>query len=569
MEATINGMVVRAEPDQNILQAARDAGIEIPTLCHLEGVHESGSCRICVVEVKGSRTLMPACITRIAEGMQVVTNSPRVRRARKTVLELMLSEHPEECLSCRKNTTCRLNRLTQQLNIQGSPYAGELAKRVIDEETPSIVRDSGKCILCRRCLTVCGQVQGVSAIAPIGRGFDTVIAPAGKKSLAQSPCVLCGQCTTVCPTGALLEKSDVDRVWKALEDRGLHVVAQTAPAVRVAIGEFFGLPAGTPVTGKMISALRRLGFDRVFDTNFTADLTILEEGNELLKRIQKSGPLPLITSCSPGWINYLEYFHPSLIRHLSTCKSPQQMFGALMKTYYSQKTGIPAERIFTVSIMPCTAKKYESQRPEMNASGYRDVDAVITTRELGVMLKEAGIDLTRLNLGEFDEPFGTGSGAGAIFGNTGGVMEAALRTVYELLTESKLETLAFEGVRGLSGVKEAEVVIPGMTLKAAVVHGLGNVKEILKQAEAGASPYQFIEVMCCPGGCIGGGGQPVSEDPMVREKRIAGLYREDESLPLRKSHDNPAVWALYREFLGAPLSKTSHRLLHTHYRPRR
>ncbi len=569
MEVTINGTALEADKDQTILQAAKAAGIDIPTLCHLEGVHEAGACRICVVEVKGSRTLMPACITSITAGMEVMTNTPRVRRARKTVLELMLSEHPEECLSCRKSNTCKLNQLTQKLNIQGSPYEGEPGKRYIDDESPSIVRDSGKCILCRRCLSVCSQVQGVSAIAALGRGFDTVIAPAGKKSLADSPCVLCGQCTTVCPTGALLEKSDVDKVWKALEDRSQHVVVQTAPAVRVAIGEVFGLEAGTPVTGQMVTALKRLGFDRVFDTNFTADLTILEEGHELLKRIEKGGPLPLITSCSPGWINYLEYFYPQLITNVSTCKSPQQMFGAVIKTYYSKKSGIPADKIFTVSVMPCTAKKYESQRPEMYASGYRDVDAVLTTRELGVMLREAGVDLKVLPMSSFDEPFGLGSGAGTIFGNTGGVTEAALRTVYEVVTERKLEQLNFEDVRGLTGIKEASVSLNGLEFKAAVVHGLANVKEILAVVAAGNSPYHFIEVMCCPGGCIGGGGQPVSEDPEVRQKRIAGLYREDESLPLRKSHDNPAVWELYKNFLGEPLGKKSHQLLHTHYHSKR
>jgi iron-only hydrogenase group A len=569
MNLKINDVAVRAEKGQTILQAARSAGIDIPTLCHLEGIHETGACRICVVEIKGSRNLVPSCITKVQDGMEIRTNSPRVRRARKTILELILSDHPDECLSCRKSDTCELNRLADKLNIRRNPYEGEYSRCHIDDETPSIVRDSSKCVLCRRCISVCGTVQGVSAIAPIDRGFDTVISPAGKKSLADSPCVLCGQCIKVCPTGALLEKSDVDRVWDALANENLHVVVQAAPAVRVAIGEMFGYAPGTPVTGKMVTALKQLGFDRVFDTNFTADLTILEEGNELLHRVKNGLPLPMITSCSPGWINYLEYFYPSLIGYVSTCKSPQQMFGTVIKTYYSEKMGIPAEDIFTVSIMPCTAKKYEAQRPEMHTGGIRDIDAVLTTRELGNMLKEAGINLETLPISGFDEPFGAGSGAGAIFGNTGGVMEAALRTVYEVVTGKPLARLEFEDIRGLQGIKETSVTLNGLTLNAAVIHGLGNVRDILDDIASGISPYHFIEVMCCPGGCIGGGGQPISRDAQVNEKRIRGLYREDESLPLRKSHDNPAVWELYNNFLGEPLSEKSHRLLHTHYHSRR
>lgn len=565
MQIKINGIKVEVQPHMTILQAARKAGIDIPALCSMEGIHEIGSCRICVVEVKGARTLMPACITRVEEGMEVFTHTAKVRRARKTILELILSDHPEECLICAKNNQCELQKLAMQMNVQRVRYEGEYSPRIIDDESPAVVRDSAKCILCRRCVMVCSQIQGVNAIAPIGRGSRTIIAPAGRESIMNSPCVQCGQCVNVCPTGALTEKSHAARVWEALEDPGLYTVVQTAPAVRVAIGEMFGLDPGTPVTGKMVSALKRLGFDRVFDTNFSADLTIMEEVSELIQRINEGGQLPMITSCSPGWINYLEYFFPHLTGHLSTCKSPQQMFGAIIKTYYAEKAGIPADRIFTVSVMPCTAKKYESQRPEMHSSGYRDVDAVLTTRELGAMLKEAGIDLLSSSEQSFDEPFGPGSGAGAIFGNTGGVMEAALRTAYEMITGEELKNLEFHQVRNLDQVKEASVDIGGMQLSVAVVHGLGNIKEILEEIGQGKSPYHFIEVMCCPGGCIGGGGQPLSKDPEIRQKRIAGLYMEDQNLPVRKSHENPVIKQLYREFLGRPLGQKSHELLHTRY----
>jgi iron-only hydrogenase group A len=569
MQIKINGVVSEVQPGMTILEAAREMGIDIPTLCYLEGVHEAGACRVCIVEVKGARTLVPACITEAADGMEIFTHTSRVRRARRTIIELMLSDHPDECLTCGKNNQCELQKLARAMNIQERKYEGEYSSRVIDDGSPAVIRDSGKCILCRRCLSVCSMIQDVNAIAPIGRGFKTVIAPAGKEPINQSPCVQCGQCVNVCPTGAIIEKSDVIRVWEALEDPRKHVVVQVAPAVRVAIGEVFGLEPGTSVTWKMVSALKKLGFDRVFDTNFTADLTIMEEGSELIQRINEGGRLPMITSCSPGWINYMEYFFPQLVEHLSTCKSPQQMFGAVIKTYYADKAGIPAENIFAVSVMPCTAKKYESQRLEMYSSGYRDVDAVLTTRELGAMLKEAGIDLLSCGEETFDQPFGAGSGAGAIFGNTGGVMEAALRTVYEILTGDELDNLNFHQVRGLTGVKETSVKIGGREFSVAVVHGLGNIRKILEDIDKGRSRYHFIEVMCCPGGCIGGGGQPISKDPGIKEKRIAGLYREDEGLPVRKSHENPAVQELYREFLGHPLGHRSHELLHTRYRNRR
>lgn len=569
MQVKFNNIPVNVDEGSTILQAARQAGIEIPTLCHLEGIHEVGACRICVVEVKGVKNLLPACITRAREGMEIYTHTPKVRRARKIVLELLLSNHEDDCLSCVKNNQCQLQKLCSEMNIKARTYEGEKTKRILDDESPAIVRDSSKCILCRRCVTACSQIQGVSAIAPIGRGFKTVIAPQRKESIVNSPCVMCGQCVKVCPTGALTEKSDIEKVWKALEDPNLHVVVQVAPAVRVSIGEMFGINPGTSMTGKLITALKLLGFDRVFDTNFTADLTVIEEGNELLKRIKEGGKLPMITSCSPGWVNYLEYFFPELVDHLSTCKSPQQMFGAVIKTYYAKKMNIPADRIFTVSVMPCTAKKYECTRPEMYSSGYRDVDAVLTTRELGRMMIECGKNIKDCEESWFDDPFGTGSGAGAIFGNTGGVMEAALRTVYEVMTGKELKELTFAGVRGLDGVKEANVQIGNSNLPVAIIHGLGHVKEVLEKVKNGESPYTFIEVMCCPGGCIGGGGQPVSDDPDILRKRMEALYREDEGLPVRKSHENPAVLELYREFLKEPLGPKSHELLHTHYRNRR
>lgn len=569
MQVRFNNIPAKVDEGCTILEAARQAGIEIPTLCHMEGVHEIGACRICVVEVKGAKTLLPACITKAREGMEIFTHTPKVRKARKTVLELLLSNHDDDCLSCVKNNRCELQRLCSEMNIKANTYKGEQTKKVYDDKSPAIIRDSSKCILCRRCITACSKVQGVSAIAPIGRGFKTVIAPAAKESLVDSPCVMCGQCVKVCPTGALTEKSDIERVWKALGDPELHVVVQVAPAVRVTIGEMFGQPIGTSMTKKLITALRLLGFDRVFDTNFSADLTIMEEGNELLKRIKEGGTLPMITSCSPGWINYLEYFFPELMEHLSTCKSPQQMFGAVIKTYYAHKMNIPADKIFTVSVMPCTAKKYECSRPEMYSSGYRDVDAVLTTRELGRMLIESGRNIADCEDGVFDDPFGPGSGAGAIFGNTGGVMEAALRTVYEVLTGEELKDLRFTGVRGLEGIKVAEVQLGDRKLSVAAIHSLGHVKEILEDIKSKESPYTFIEIMCCPGGCIGGGGQPISDDPDMLKKRMEGLYREDEGLPVRKSHENPAIQELYREFLIQPLGHKSHELLHTHYMNRK
>jgi len=565
---TINDRAVTVPYGTSILEAAQQIGIRIPTLCYLKDINLIGACRVCLVEVQGAKTLQAACVTPVADKMTVYTNTTRVREARRTVVELILSNHPEDCLTCVRNQSCELQNLVAELGLREIHYHGAKTNLPSDASTASIVRDPNKCILCRRCMSVCQQVQGVSALAPADRGFSSTISPALHQSLSNVACTLCGQCVTVCPTGALAEKDVIQEVWSALSNSGKHVVVQVAPAVRVSIGEAFGLPAGTIATGKLVAALRRLGFDKVFDTDFTADLTILEEGSELLDRINKGGTLPMITSCSPGWIKYVEHFYPELLPHLSTCKSPQQMFGALAKTYYATKYGIRSEDIYVVSIMPCTAKKFEITRPEMAASGFRDVDAVLTTRELGRMLKEGGVSLKEMPEEEYDLPFGITTGAGVIFGATGGVMEAALRTVYEIITEKELTTLEFTDIRGLAGIKEAEVDIAGNHIKVAAAHGLANAKILMDQLKAGSSPYHFIEIMCCPGGCIGGGGQPIPTNTEIRKQRMSGLYTADTQMPLRKSHENPAVKQLYSEFLGYPLGHRSHRLLHTQYTPR-
>lgn len=564
---TIDGVQVQAQAGTSVLEAAKQAGIKIPTLCYLEEINEVGACRICLVEVQGARTLQASCVTPVAEGMVVRTNTPAVRQARKLNLELIMSNHPQECLSCPRSTNCELQQLAAELGITELRFAGEVSPYEPDLSSPSLVRDPRKCILCRRCVSVCEKVQQVNAIAPQERGFNTIVAPAFLDPLGSVACVNCGQCVLVCPTAAIHEKDQTAEVWAALADPTKHVVVQTAPAVRVSIGEMFGLEPGSVVTGQLVAALRRLGFDKVFDTDFTADLTIMEEGSELIKRLNEGGTLPLITSCSPGWIKFIEHFYPDMLPHLSTCKSPQQMFGALAKTYYAEKAGIDPANVFVVSIMPCTAKKFEVGREEMQDSGYQDVDVALTTRELGKMLKQAGIDLSVMPEENYDDPLGISTGAGVIFGSTGGVMEAALRTAYELVTGEALPSLDLHEVRGLKGVKEAAVDLKGTTLKVAVAHGLGNAREILDRVAAGEQ-YHFIEIMCCPGGCIGGGGQPIPTNLEVRLKRIAGTYQADEALPLRKSHENPAITAIYEEFLGEPLGEKSHHLLHTHYVPR-
>ena len=565
---TIDGRQVTVPAGTSVLEAATQAGVKIPTLCYLEGLNEIGSCRLCVVEIEGAKTLAASCVTPAAQGMVVHSNTRQVREARRAVLELIISNHPFDCLTCVRSGSCELQALAESLGIREIRFAGAKAHHAVDDSTPSIVRDPDKCILCRRCVAVCEQVQGVSAINVSGRGFNSVVSPAGQLPLGDAACTLCGQCILVCPTGALSEVDSTRKVWEALGDAKKHVVVQTAPAIRVALGEEFGLAPGSIVTGQLVAGLRALGFDRVFDTNFTADLTILEEGNELLQRLTTGGTLPMITSCSPGWIKFIEHFYPDMLGNLSTCKSPQQMFGALAKTYYAEKAGVDPADMFVVSIMPCTAKKFECERPEMRSSGYQDVDAVLTTRELARMLREAGIDPTALEPEDYDAPLGIGTGAAVIFGATGGVMEAALRTVYEVVMKQDLPSLDFREVRGFEGIKEAEVVLGDTTVRVAVAHTLGNARKLLERVRSGEAFYHFIEIMACPGGCIGGGGQPIGTNTERRLERIDAIYQADRDLPLRKSHDNPEVKQLYEEFLGEPLGHKSHELLHTQYTAR-
>ena len=565
---TINGQQLTVPEDTTILDAARQIGIDIPTLCHLKDTNEIGVCRVCVVEVKGARNLIPSCITKVTEGMEILTNSPKAREAREMVMNLILATHPKDCLTCDRNSDCELRTLADKMGIRKVDFGAPVKDLPLDDSNPSIIRDQSKCILCRRCVSVCNEVQKVSAISMINRGISTTVGTAFDKGLEDSPCVFCGQCVNVCPTGALTERFQLREVWEALHDPEKHVVIQTAPAIRVSLGEELGEEPGTIVTGKMVGALRKVGFDKVFDTDFTADLTIMEEGHEFLERLNGNGKLPLLTSCSPGWINYVETFYPEFLDNVSSCKSPQQMFGAVIKTYYAKKFNIDPATIFTVSAMPCTAKKYEANRPEMNSSGYQDVDAVLTTRELGMLIKEAGIDWANVEESQFDEPFGEGTGAGVIFGSSGGVMEAALRTLSEVVTGKELESLDFKDVRGLDGIKEAELTLGGQKLKVAVVNGLGNAKKVMEGLKAKELDYHFVEIMACPGGCIGGGGQPRLSTPEVKQKRMEAIYRADLGLPRRKSHENPAVQELYKEFLEKPLGEKSHHLLHTGYTPK-
>lgn len=566
----INGIDVSAPEGSTVLEAARQAGIDIPTLCYLKDVSQTGSCRMCVVEIKGARALQAACVYPVSEGIEVLTHSARVKRARKTTLELILSNHERKCLTCTRNQNCELQALCDELGVSDIAYEGVRNEYKIDDLSPSIVRDNNKCVLCRRCVSACKDVQTVAVIDTMERGFATKVGCAFDAPLAETACVNCGQCIAACPVGALYEKDGTAAVWEAIEDEDKYVVVQTAPAVRAALGEEFGLPMGTPVTGKMAAALKRMGFDKVFDTDTGADVTIMEEGTELLDRLQNGGKLPLITSCSPGWIKFCEHNFPDFLDNLSSCKSPHQMFGALLKTYYAKKEGIDPKKMFVVSVMPCTAKKFESARDEMEHGGLHDVDAVITTRELAKMIKESGIQFTRLADEDFDNPFSEASGAGVIFGATGGVTEAALRTVYEIVEKKPLDKVEFEAVRGTDGIKEATVTLGGKDVRVAIAHGLGNARALLEAIRNGEKSYEFVEIMACPGGCVTGGGQPICHsktymDVDVKAERAKALYSEDARLSIRKSHENPDIKKLYEEFLEKPGSHIAHELLHTHY----
>lgn len=562
------------------MEACHAVGINIPSLCYLKDVSSNASCGVCVVEVKGARSLLRSCITKITDGMEITTNSQRVMDARRINVELLLANHPQDCLICDRNQNCELQKLTFDLGVQSKRFVRTRKEYYAkDESSLSLVRDPEKCILCGRCVTVCREVQGVNAIDFSGRGLKSKISTYLDLGLGVVACTNCGQCALVCPTGAITEKSSVADVWKALHDSEKIVLVQTAPAIRVGIGEAMGMPDGSLVTGQMVAGLRRLGFSKVFDTNFTADLTIIEEGNELISRIKNGGTLPMITSCSPGWIKFIEHFYPKSLTHLSSCKSPQQMFGAIAKTYYAEKTGVDPRNIVVVSVMPCTAKKYEALRPEMDGAfqfwkeklgftekdRFFDVDYVLTTRELARMFKESGINFNHLPEENFDSPLGESTGAAVIFGATGGVMEAALRTAYEVYTGKSLDNIDFRSVRGMNGIKEAEVNLNGTVLKVAVAHTLKNARVLLDQIENGTSSYAFIEVMTCPGGCLGGGGQPIPTNAVIRKKRADSIYYEDAHKGIRKSHENPEIQYLYQSFLKEPLGEISHSLLHTHY----
>ena len=569
----INGTAVSVPKGSTVLEAARYAGVEIPTLCFLKEINEIGACRICMVEVsEGGRParLVTACVYPVSEGMEVVTSSPRIEKSRKTTLQMILSTHDRKCLTCVRSTNCELQKLCRDYGIEDAgKYDGLKPTYAIDDSAPHLVRDNNKCILCRRCVAACKQ-QLVSVIGANDRGIDTHVACAFELGMDDVPCVSCGQCTVVCPTGALVERDDTAKVWAALADPDKYVVVQTAPAVRAALGEEFGLPIGTNVEGKMVAALRRLGFDKVFDTDAAADVTIVEEANELVERIQNGGVLPMITSCSPGWVKFAELYYPEQLANLSTCKSPQQMFGGLLKTYYAEKMGIDPAKIVSVSVMPCTAKKFEVGREEMNENGYQDVDISITTRELARMIHRAGIQFNFLPDEEFDDPMGTDTGAAVIFGATGGVMEAALRTANDWLTGTSNEAVEFHEVRGTKGLKEATYTINGLEIKVAVASGIANANYVMDQIKAGTAPWTFVEIMCCPGGCVTGGGQPVQPGSVLntfdlKAMRAKALYDQDAAMTLRKSHESPFVKALYEEYLGSYGSHKAHDILHTEY----
>ena len=567
----MNGVEVSAPAGSTILEAARIAHIKIPTLCFLKEINEIGACRICVVEVKGAKSLVASCVYPINEGMEVWTNTPKVLESRRKTLQLILSTHRKECLSCVRSGNCELQQLCRELKVEDeNKYDGEMPAALVDASAAHMIRDNSKCILCRRCSAVCENVQGIGVIGANGRGFSTYIGQAFDMGLSDTSCVSCGQCIAVCPTGALTEKDCTDQVFEALADKTKHVFVQTAPSVRAGLGEEFGLPIGTNVEGKMVAALRRLGFEKVFDTDFAADLTIMEEAHEFLDRVQNGGVLPLITSCSPGWVKYCEHYFPDMTENLSSCKSPQQMFGATLKTYYAKKVGIDPKDIVSVSVMPCTAKKFEIGRDDQDAAGVADVDIALTTRELARMIKRVGLEFNELPDEKFDDPLGESTGAGVIFGATGGVMEAALRTAVETLTGETLASLDFNEVRGTKGIKEATYNVAGMDIHVAVASGLGNARALLNKVKAGEASYHFIEIMGCPGGCVNGGGQPqqpasVRNFTDIRALRAKALYDQDAAMPIRKSHENPSIKRLYEEFLGEPGSHKAHELLHTTY----
>ena len=566
---TIDGINVSVPDGSTILYAAQEAGIIIPTLCFHPDQEVKANCRICVCEVEGQSLLSAACAAPVWDGMVVKTKTPKVIEARKTILELILAHHPQDCLTCIRNGVCELQDLAAEYMIRDNPFELKVEEYPLDRSTISLVRDQNKCINCRRCIGACSEIQTVHALGVEKRGHQSMVVPSMGGLLSDSPCILCGQCIHACPVGAIYENEQIDEFLAAVADPDKVVVTQIAPAVRLAIAELVGMNSGELDMEVFVGGLRQLGFDYVLHTNFTADLTILEEGHELLSRLTTGqGQLPMFTSCSPGWINFCETFYPDLLDNLSTCKSPQQMFGALAKTYWAEKMGIDPSKIYSVSIMPCVAKKFEAARPEMNDSGYQDVDLVLTTREIGRLFRMSGLDFSKLPASDFDSWMGKYTGAAVIFGASGGVMEAALRTVYEVVTGKTLEDVNFVATRGITGIKEAAVDLDGTVVKVAIANGLANARKLMEQVRAGESPYHFIEIMACPGGCIGGGGQPITKANVKRVERIEAIYVEDEGLPLRKSHDNPEVKTLYEEFLHEPLGHKSHELLHTHYHPK-